>query len=65
MSTSDAGTNLQKGNSDEESSASFVTVEEKDTGFSSKRNIDKGDVEPRQKKQKSDRDNYFDMKLMI
>lgn len=35
VSTSDAGTNLQKGNLDEESSASFVTVEEKDTGFSS------------------------------
>ena len=39
MSPSKKGTNLQKENSDEESSARFVTVEEKDTGFFNKRNI--------------------------
>ena len=38
MSTSEAGENSQKGDSDEESSATFETVAENDVGFSSKRN---------------------------
>ena len=50
MSTSDAGENSQKGNSGEESSASFEKVEEKDTGFSSKRNLDRETEEPFTKK---------------
>ena len=65
MSTSEAGTNSQKDNPDEESSASFVTVEEKETSFSSKRNIDQEAEEPRLKKQKPDKDNCFEMELMI
>ena len=46
ISTSEAGTNSQKDNSDEESSASFETVEEEDTGFSAKRNKDREAEEP-------------------
>ena len=46
MSTSETGTNLQNDISDEESSVSFDTVEEKDTGFSSKRNIEREGEEP-------------------
>ena len=65
MSTSNPGTNLQKGNSDEESSGTFVTLEQKDTGFSPKRNIEKDDVEPRQKIQKLDRDNCSNMELTM
>ena len=41
MSTSKARTNSRKNNSDEESSTTFETVEEKDTSFSSKRNLDR------------------------
>ena len=65
MCTSEAGSNSQNGNSDEESSVSFVTMEEKDTGFSSKRNIKRADDEPTNKKQKPDKENCFDMELMI
>ena len=55
MSTSEAGSNSQNSNSDEESSVSFETVEEKDTGFSSKRNIEREDEEPANKKQRQRR----------
>ena len=48
-----------------ESSVSFVTVEEKDTGFSSKWNIEREDDEPTNKKQKPDKANCSDMDLMI
>ena len=65
MSTSDAGENSQNDNSDEESSASFETVEEKDIGFSSKRNIDRGNEEPCTKKQRPDKDNCFELELMV
>ena len=41
MSTSEAGANSQKDISDEEYSVSFVTIEEKDTRFSSKRYIER------------------------
>ena len=44
---------------------SFVTVEEKDTSFSSKWNIEREDDEPTNKKQKPDKANCFDMDLMI
>ena len=68
MSTFQTVTNSQKDVSDEESSASFVTVEEKDTGFSSKRNVEsierKGE-EPTNKNQISDKDNRFYMDLII
>ena len=65
MSTSEAGTNSKKDNSDEESSASFKTVEEKDTGFSLKRNIDKEAEERCTKKQRPDKVNCFEMEFMI
>ena len=68
MSTFETVTNSQKDVSDEESSASFITVEEKDTGFSSKRNVEsierKGE-EPTNKNQISDKDNRFYMDLII
>lgn len=41
MSTSEAGANSQKDISYEEYSVSFVTIEEKDTRFSSKRYIER------------------------
>ena len=59
VSTSKAGINLQNGNSHEESSASFETVEEKDAGFSCKRNLDRETEEPSTKKQRPDKGNYF------
>ena len=65
MSTSEAETNSQKDNSDEEFSASFKTAEEKDSGFSSKRNIDREAEEPCMKKQRLGKNNYFEMELMI
>ena len=65
MSTSEAGSNSQNSNSDQESSVSFETVEEKDTGFSSKRNIEREDEEPTNKKQKSGKGNCSNMELMI
>ena len=65
MSTSEAGSNSQNSNSDEESSVSFETVEEKDTGFSSKRNIEREDEEPTNKKQKLEKGNCSNMELMI
>ena len=65
MSTSDAGANSKKDNSDEESSASFETVEEKDTGFSSKRNLDRETEEPSTKKQRPDGENCFELELMV
>ena len=52
MSTSEAATNLQKGVSDEESSAGFETVEEKEVGFSSKRNRQEEKDEPFHQKKK-------------
>ena len=54
MSTSEAGTNSQKGDSDEESSTSFQTVEEKDVGFSSKTNWQEERGEPCHKKKKEE-----------
>ena len=65
MPSCDAGSNSENGNSDVESSLSFVTVEEKDTSFSLKQNIEREDDEPTNKKQKPDKANYFDMDLMI
>ena len=65
MSTSDTRTNSQKDISDEESSVSFITVEEKDTGFSSKRNIERQGEEPTNKNQISDKDNRFYVDLII
>ena len=67
MSTSKVGGNLQRDISDLESPESFVTVEEKDTGFSSKRNIDQEAEEPSTKKERSgkEKDNCFEMGLMI
>ena len=59
MSTSEAGTNFQKDNSDEESSASFETVEEKDTGCSSERNLHREAEKPSSKKQRPDYENCF------
>ena len=44
---------------------SFVTVEEKDTGLSSKQSIESEDDERTNKKQKPDNANCFDMDLMI
>ena len=51
-STSETEGNSQKGDSNEESSASFQTVEEKDVGFSSKRNRQEEAGEPCHKKRK-------------
>ena len=65
MSTSKAGTNSQKDNSDEESSASFEIVEEKDTGFPSKRNLGREAEESCTKKQRADKKNCFELELMI
>ena len=65
MSTSDAGEDSQKGISDEESSASFEKVEEKDTGFSSKTNLDRETEEPFTKKQRPDKENCFELELMV
>ena len=65
MSTFETMTNSQKDISDEESSVSFVTVEEKDTGFSSKRNIEWQGEEPTNKNQISDKDNRFFVDLII
>ena len=65
MPSCDAGSNSENGNSHVESSLSFVTVEEKDTSFSLKQNIEREDDEPTNKKQKPDKANYFDMDLMI
>ena len=65
MSTSDAGENSQKDNSDEESSASFEKVEEKDTGFSSKRNLDREAEKTCTKKQRPDKENCFELELMV
>ena len=65
MSTSDAGAISRKDASDEESSASFETVEEKDTGFSSKRNLDRETEEPSTKKQRPDGENCFELELMV
>ena len=64
MFTSEAGSNSQNNNSDEESSVSFETVETQ-KGFSSKRNIEREDEEPTNKKQKSEKGNCSDMELMI
>ena len=50
MSTSGAGEDTQKDNSDDESSASFEKVEETNTGLSSKRNLDRETEEPCTKK---------------
>ena len=58
-------TNPQKDPPDDESDVSFATVGGKDTGFTSKRNIKTECDEPTNKKQKSDKDNCFDMELMI
>ena len=65
MPSCDAGSNSENGNSDVESSLSFVTVEEKDTSFSLKQNIEREDDEPTNKKQKPDKANCSDMDLMI
>ena len=65
MSTSNTETNSQKDPSDDESDASFATVEEKDTGFTSKRNIQIEGEKPTNKKQKPDKDNCSDMELII
>ena len=65
MSTSDTDSNSQKDLSDDRSDASFETVEEKDIGFTSKRNIDRECEPPTSKKQKSDKGNCFDMDVMI
>ena len=65
MSTSDAGENSQKDNSDEEYSASFEKVEEKDTGFSSKRNLDREAEKTCTKKQRPDKENCFELELMV
>ena len=65
MSTSNTETNLQKDPSDDESDASFVTVEENDTGFTSKRNIQIEGEKSTNKKQKPDKDNCSDMELII
>ena len=65
MSTSDTESNSQKDLSDDRSDASFETVEEKDIGFTSKRNIDRECEPPTSKKQKSDKGNCFDMDVMI
>ena len=59
MSTSGAGTNFQKDNSDEKSSASFETVEEKDTGCLSERNLHREVEKPSTKKQRPDNENCF------
>ena len=48
-----------------ESSASFETVEEKDIGFSSKRNLDRETEEPCTKKQRPDEENCFRLELMV
>ena len=65
MPSCDAGSNSENGNSDVESSLSFVTVEAKDTGFFLKRNIAREDDERTNKKQKPDKANCFAMDLMI
>ena len=65
MSTSNTEANSQKDPSDDESDASFATVEEKDTGFTSKRNIQIEGEKPTNKKQKPDKDNCSDMELII
>ena len=66
MSTSETEGNSQKGDSDEESSASFKTVEEKDVGFSSKRNRQEEAGEPCHKKKKEEKKGMgSDMELMI
>ena len=65
MSTSEAATNSQKDNTDAEFSASFETVEEKDTGFSHERNIDREAKEPYTKKERPDKDNCFEMEPMV
>ena len=64
MSTSDTDSNSQKDFSDDRSDASFETVEEKDIGFTSKRNIENECEPPTSKKQKSDKGNCFYMELM-
>ena len=65
MSTSGAGTNFQKDNSDEKSSASFETVEEKDTGCLSERNLHREVEKPSTKKQRPDNENCFQLELMV
>lgn len=50
MSRSETGANSQIGNSDDKSSASFKTVEEKNVGFSSKRNRQEETDKPCHKK---------------
>ena len=65
MSSSDTDSDSQKDLSDERSDASFETLEERDIGFASNRNIDTECEPPTSKKQRSDKGNCFDMELMI
>ena len=66
MSTSETGTSSQRGDSDEESSTSFQTVEEKDVGFSSKTNRQEETGEPCHKKKKEEEKGVgSEMELMI
>ena len=66
MSTSEAGANSQKGDSDEESSATFETVAENDIGFSSKRNRQEEPCEPCHKKKKEEEKGMgSEMELMV
>ena len=58
-------TNPQKDPPDDESDVSFATVGGKDTGFTSKRNIQIEGEKPTNKKQKPDKDNCSDMELII
>ena len=58
-------TKSQKDFSDDGDDGIFETVEEKDAGSTSKRKIDRESEEPMMKKQKLDKDNYFDMESMI
>ena len=66
MSTSETGANSQKGDSDEESSATFETVAENDVGFSSKRNRQEETCEPCHKKKKEEKKGMgSEMGLMV
>ena len=66
MSISQAGANLQRGDSDEESSATFETVGEKDVGLSSKRNRQEETGKPCHKiKREEEKSMSSEMELMI
>ena len=66
MSTSETGANSQKGDSDEESSATLETVEQNDVGFSSERNRQEETSEQfRKKKREEEKGMSFEIELIV